>query len=216
MNMIVQNIIYRAYPKWSFERIDNICKWLQEILAAILYVSVFNGMYRYVRYNDNDAIIRSSMSIGYYCTIDIWFSRFELIVHHMFCIWLESLYHTIPQHHEDIFLISFVMVSTETSTFFLTVRNILLSNDLQWIRQYSWYPFVLDGTQVFILATFFYSRIYAFTRYIVLNHAFLQFYQNNAWKIYCIVYGLYCMNLYWFSLMSCKVYTRLSSKKYIK
>lgn len=215
--MIVQNIVYWLYPKYTYERIDNICKWIQEALACIMYIGVFQNVYKYVTYADNSAIEQSCIIVAYYCGVDIWFSRTEIVIHHIICIWLRHLYYITPEHHEDVYLFQYVMMSTEVSTVFLTVRNILLSKDLVCLRAYkTLYPIMLNSVQIMILISFFYTRIYAFTVHVIWNVAFLQFYDKCWLQRNILVYGLYYMNVYWFGIMLLNTVQRLFSKKHMK
>jgi hypothetical protein len=142
------------------------------------------------------------------CTIDFFFTKksYDIIFHHIFTLGLIHYVLNNPISNDDNikYSIFYSVLSTEISTNFLLINNIL--------RIYKHQSKINDINNIFFVFTFAYYRLYRFTKLLILNkqanEIFLYNSKNNFEIIifYFSLYGFYFLNIYWFKLIFSKVF----------
>jgi hypothetical protein len=172
-------------------------KQLQYIYLGISLFSCFCIM-------TNHYIIACSNIVGFMCFIDFYFvKKKDMILHHILV--LEMLHYM--NNHNDIEnrkeIVS-VILSTEISSIFLVLNNLLENNSsIVNIRNINRLAFV---------STFIYYRIYNYSYYLIfdknIHNTFIIYSRNNFeyYEIYIGLYGLFILNLYWCCIIFKKVF----------
>lgn len=195
--MIVPYILKKLYPDHK-ELIDNRIKWFQEGISLVPYAAGIYGIYSYMQ-NDMETVIKMPYFIVFHCFVDMFFCRYELMVHHaiiftMFYAW------TISESQEQGRTIEIItLMSTEMSTIFISIRNILLCEELKEYRKYSLHGTLVGVNDLLFAGVFFYTRIYLYSKNIIFNTEVLHFY--NSVMAYGVFYFLYVLNIYWFAII---------------
>ena len=158
----------------------------------------------------NSYIIICSNIVGCMCLVDLFFiKKTDMLIHHISVLGMLHYMNT----HSDIEIINDsipIALSTEISTIFLTLNNLLENSSAVIIKKINKIAFV---------STFFYYRIYNYLYYAVLNKdindAFYNHSKNNFeyCQIYIGQYVLFILNLYWSSLIFKKI---IFNNNYIK
>ena len=195
--MIVPYILKKLYPDHK-ELIDNRVKWFQEGISLVPYAAGIYGIYSYMQ-NDMETVIKMPYFIVFHCFVDMFFCRYELMVHHVIVLGMFYVWVTNESHSEERLIVVTTLFSTEVSTMFISIRNVLLCDELKEYRKYSLHGTLVGLNDVLFAGVFFYTRIYLFAKNIVLNVTFLAFY--NSWIIYGTFYLLYMLNIYWFAII---------------
>lgn len=196
--MIVPFLLKAYYPNHK-DIIDNRVKWFQEVISVVVCLCCFYGVSMYKCYNDSETLRLANMAVLSHSIIDLFFCRTELFVHHVVLITFFYLYYTYDHHHIDNDMVIATLMNTEISTMFITIRNILQSKELQWIQTKSYFPLIQNINDLLFAFTFGYTRIYCFTKYVILNYDYLHHY--NSIVVYSAFYCLYALNLYWFAII---------------
>jgi hypothetical protein len=143
----------------------------------------------------NFYIITCSNIVGVMCLIDFYFvKKKDMLLHHILVL---SMLHYMNNHSdiENRKEIVSVILTTETSTIFLTLNNLLENaSSLVNVKKINKIAFVLS---------FVYYRIYNYSYYLILDknihNTFFIYSRNNFefCEIYIGMYGLFILNLYW-------------------
>jgi hypothetical protein len=142
-------------------------------------------------------IITCSNIVGLMCFIDFYFvKKKDMLLHHTLI--LSMLYYMNNHSHENRKEIVSVILSTETSTIFLTLNNLLENTSLVNVKKINKIAFVIS---------FVYYRIYIYSYYLILDknihNTFFICSRNNFeyCQVYIGLYGLFFLNLYWFCII---------------
>ena len=147
----------------------------------------------------NFYIITCSNIVGVMCLIDFYFvKKKDMLLHHILVL---SMLHYMNNHSdiENRKEIVSVILTTETSTIFLTLNN-LLENASSLVN-------VKKINKIAFVSSFVYYRIYNYSYYLILDknihNTFLIYSRNNFeyCEIYFGIYGLFILNLYWGTLI---------------
>jgi hypothetical protein len=166
----------------------------QNIQLQFLYlgVSLLSSFCIITNFN----IITCSNIVGFTCLIDFYFvKKNDMRLHHMLVLCMIDYMnkHVDIKNRNDIV---YVILSTEISTVFLIMNNLL---DKMVIFK--------NINKLFFVFTFVYYRIYNYSYYLILDkniyNNFVIYSKNNFefYKIYIGVYGMFILNLYWFTLI---------------
>jgi len=170
---------------------------LQLIYLSISMVSCFCVMKDFY-------VVPCSNIVGLMCLIDFYFiKRKDMILHHFLVL---CMLHYMNNHVdiENRSKIVSVILSTEISTIFLTTNNLLEIKGNMVIAK--------NINKLLFVSTFFYYRICNYTYYLILDnniHKIFYYYSKNKFEfceIYIGIYGLFCLNLYWFGIIIKKMY----------
>lgn len=183
--MIYKNIIQKQSPNKQ----NN--KYLQCVYLSVALLSCYCVM-------TNSYIIHCSNFLGIVCFFDLYFiRRMDMFLHHVLVLSLLYSMH----NHSDIKtnneLIS-IILSSEISTIFLTINNLLENVNVNIIKKIN---------KVMFISTFFYYRIYNYGYQLILNkdiYNILSIYSANKFILYQKYYGihtLFILNLYWLWLI---------------
>jgi hypothetical protein len=149
-------------------------------------------------------VVPCSNIVGLMCLIDFYFiKRKDMILHHFLVL---CMLHYMNNHVdiENRSKIVSVILSTEISTIFLTTNNLLEIKGNMVIAK--------NINKLLFVSTFFYYRICNYTYYLILDnniHKIFYYYSKNKFEfceIYIGIYGLFCLNLYWFGIIIKKMY----------
>ena len=163
---------------------------------------------------NNFYIITCSNIVGVMCLIDFYFvKKKDMLFHHVLVL---SMLHYMNNHGdiENRKEIVSVILSTEISTIFLTLNNLIEKiSSIVSIKQ------IKEINKVAFVSTFVYYRIYNYSYYLILDkniHNIFFIYSRNNFEyceIYFGLYGLFILNLYW----SCLILKKIICKNiYIK
>ena len=139
-------------------------------------------------------LIECSNFVGLKCLFDLCVEkRKDFVLHHILVL---GMIHYLNQHSdiENLTAMISVILSTEISTIFLALNNLLEDS------------IVKNVNKMAFLSTFFYYRVYNYSYLLLdkdMNHSFLIHSRNNFeyCQVYTGIYGLFLLNLYWSSLI---------------
>jgi hypothetical protein len=153
-------------------------------------------------------IINCSYIVGLMCLIDFYFIKNkDMILHHtlvMCGLHYLNTHNDLKQKDE----ILSVLLSSEISTIFLTMNNLL---DNKVIIKNINKVIIKNINKCLFVSTFFYYRIYNYSYYLIFNKQiyiiFNKYSKNNFefFEIYIGIYGMFILNLYWSSLILNKI-----------
>lgn len=203
--MLVPFILKKMYPHHK-ETIDNRIKWFEEFLSAITYICCFYGLYIYHTENDFEFLKCMGLSVLIESIIDMLFCRFELLLHHCMIIPFYYYIYSINNHHHTLPQVYMTLITMETSTIFITTRNILNCDELKGFQQRlksetfdTVISYLKPANDLCFMCMFYYARVYLYTKNIILNDAFFSFYGNPG--VTFAFYVFYALNLYWFAII---------------
>jgi len=155
-----------------------------------------------VLYNTPEIVKCNLYLIAGHCITDLFFCTKDLTIHHISCIALSgiNLYYLLPNPNSEIINNTIVLASCELSTFFLVFNSYLSKKSIFY-----------NANQICFIGSFFYTRIYLFSKYLIYNQSLfniLALYLDNPIKsgiYYSALYTLYGLNIYWFSIMIKKI-----------
>lgn len=161
-----------------------------------MYLSISAGSTICI-FNDYD-VIKCSNIVGFMCLVDFYFvKKLDMIFHHVLVL-MAIHYMNIHPEIENRKDIVTAILSVETSTVFLTLRNLVSTSNSSLLKNCINYLFI---------STFFYYRIYNYYCCLITDkntHVQFNKYSKNTlslYQIYTGVYGLFILNLYWSSLI---------------
>ena len=143
----------------------------------------------------NFYVISCSNIVGLMCLIDFYFvKKSDMVMHHILVL---SMLHYMNNHNhiENRIEIVSVILSTEISTIFLTLNNLL--------ENISSFFIIKKINKIAFVSTFIYYRIYNYSYYLIMDknihNTFFIYSRNNFefCEIYIGLYGLFILNLYW-------------------
>lgn len=162
-------------------------QWIYFSISAGSTICIFN----------NFDVIQCSNMVGMMCLVDFYFvKKLDMIFHHVLVLMAIHYMNTHPEIETRKEIVK-ALLSVETSTVFLTLRNLVSTSNNRLLKNSIDYLFIY---------TFFYYRIYNYYCLITDNNTHLQFntYSKNTlylYQIYTGVYGLFILNLYWSGLI---------------
>ena len=168
-----------------------------------LFVSTISTICLLKNYN----VFLCSNGVTIYCIIDLCFlKRRDMILHHIFVLMMVfymNIHRNIPMLERDSIITT--ILSSEISTNFLIINNIL--NDFKWDSKIILENLLNKSNKIFFISTFFYFRLYKYISKLILNKEFyfvINTYSYNNYAnitIYCGIYGLFVLNIYWGKLI---------------
>jgi hypothetical protein len=151
--------------------------------------------------------------VGIMCLCDMWFvKKKDMMLHHILVLFLA---HYMNTHYSNPyrFKIMSALLSTEISTIFLTLHNMLENtascSSIVRIKQLNKLAFV---------STFVYYRLYNYS-YSLLNaevrNSYLIYSAGpfERWEVCSGIYGLFLLNVYWVALIAKKAVSDQTCKK---
>jgi hypothetical protein len=144
------------------------------------------------------------------CVFDLFLtSKKDILIHHSCVICFISIFQTgiFPSSSEHMQMKSILYLSaTEFSTAFLMLQDYIPKKSI--LRSINMYCFV---------SSFFYTRLYLVTRYLILEPEYHSFLQSVPFSYKCLlyssIYGLHLLNIYWGILILRKCFTITITKK---
>jgi hypothetical protein len=168
-----------------------------------LFVSTISTICLLKKYN----VFLCSNGVAMYCIIDLCFlKRRDMILHHIFVLMMVfymNIHRNIPILERDSIITT--ILSSEISTNFLIINNIL--NDFKWDSKIILENLLKKSNKICFISTFFYFRLYKYISKLILNKEFyfvINTYSYNNYAnitIYCGIYGLFVLNIYWGKLI---------------
>lgn len=189
--MLLLYVTNYFFPKIKTE---NLLKNFQNALClpVVLY-SVYATTHYY--YTNDPTYLKTAINIlKYYCAVDFALCTPDLALHHVSVIGLIATYQNNPQLLQLTSDSLSTLVSAELSTIFLIAKSYIKHPTSQTINN------------LLFIITFFYTRIYSYTKYLIYNNNLHQtFYENislfDYMSLQVCMYGLYTMNLYWAAII---------------
>jgi hypothetical protein len=187
--MILLHIINYFFPKPK----TNTENFLKNVQNAICLPVVLYSIYATTNYyyTNNTSNLETAINIiKYYCAVDFALCSQDLAIHHINVIGLITIYQNNLQLLQITSSGLSTIVSTEISTIFLIAKPYIKNPHMHTINN------------ALFIATFFYTRIYAYTTQLIYNQHLHETFYNTIPPIDYILmeaflYGLYIMNLYW-------------------
>jgi hypothetical protein len=178
-------------------------------LYALFFVSYsLYSIYDWITSSNTITLYNTSILMRYFLSFDVLFCSNDLIIHHIaaisiihssiICTSINSNLLPIFYSNDQFPFYVTIIYSTELSTLFLIFKSLAnqfkIKNKLTAIND------------LLFLTTFVYTRIYLYSRYLILNKQMYNLFQENLSPLYnniicASVYTLYILNLYWFSLI---------------
>lgn len=143
----------------------------------------------------NYHVITCANIVGLMCLVDLCFiKKNDMRLHHILVLCMLHYMNVHPNIKNRNEIVSTIL-STEVSTIFLTMNNLLDNlNNLVILKKIN---------KCFFVSTFVYYRIYNYSCYLIFDknthYIFLNYSKNNFefYKIHIGIYGLFLLNLYW-------------------
>lgn len=159
------------------------------------WISIFSiySISYYFLYEDIYYLLLNVYVVVFQCSYDIflWHSNSSAL-HHMFVLLFTSYFVTTEIPIEDCIKLVLTILSTEISTLFLVIKI--------WLEQLQMQQTMVFGVNMaFFLLSFVYTRLYLYTKFVILNP---QTYNLNLpFFPYIGLYGLFALNIYWVMIM---------------
>jgi hypothetical protein len=195
----------------SFEKRDFLegkCKLIQNLYH--LFVVSYSI---YAFFTSDEEIINAIHYIKWHCVIDLLFCSRGMLLHHFIIFIISINLINLPQiFHENTTRERAVFLSTEISSFFMIIRNIIPENIFLYER-------LLAINDLLFVALFFYTRIFQYSHFLIYNNnlyekieTFINPFQGNI-LIFCL-YSFYILNICW-SFIIVKRFVKLYIFKYL-
>lgn len=175
--------------------------------SITLFVSGISTACIIAKYN----LINCSYFVGIYCIFDLYYviqqKNISMIIHHLYVIALLYFsFRLINEKNIEIETIVNAILSTEISTNFLIMKNILSKNNIIGC--------IVHINNLLFVVTFFYYRLYNYGIKVVVSKPLWYIVINNFTNmetifLYFSLYGLFFLNIYWFVLILKKIYHTL-------
>jgi len=162
-----------------------------------------------------------------YLTFDLFFSKNDALFHHIFSIFLTSTVITCGiKNTDDRIALSEPLMKTEISTIFLLLRIIMEEKAPEMIKKNTVVKTLHNINNFVFIVTFVKFRIFDLYFDVIKNKEYHHtvgkyYYDNNGqyffWKelqFYIGIFGLYSINIYWFSLICKKIYKQFVIPKF--
>ena len=204
--MIIQKII-NILPE-TIKKINLIKIYIAFIISSIIsFLSIF--------YN-NDYSLKLCLNIFMkYVVIDVFFSSPELVIHHILgylsCQYILENNIDFMQNNK----IYKTFFNTELSTIFLSIKLLIdwYKTDIEKTKYNKLIKIYYPINDLIFLYLFYKLRIYDYFYNIIQNeNTYIEIYNNinnsiiKNIKIYSSIYGLFILNIYWFSIICKKLY----------
>ena len=195
----------RANP--LVEKYENIASFFTASISLVSLVAY--------KYFDITTLLQPTTFVVFsYCFVDLFFCKKDLFIHHL--LTLSGIYfcyiHSVDI--EDTKSVYFSIISTELSSLFL-ILNIWLSDSKNTIMK------TIKGINyILLISAFVKLRVYDYYYVITNPETYASFSKYtagniiNSLHIYSSLFGLFIMNLYWFSII-CKMIYKSIIIKYI-
>jgi hypothetical protein len=188
---------------------------VQNSYALVVLSCCMYNLCCYHIYNDFSRIYLSFSILSNYMLFDLLIcSDFTIYVHHIACI--------VGTHiiiNNEVFYLSIkpqvvLFLTTEMSTFFLTIRCIFsifkTNNNTVTVTKF------LQIVDALFVSSFFYTRIYLFYNYIILSERFYELFHEhlNPTREYLLiwcVFTLFTLNIYWGCIIIKKIFKPIQS-----
>lgn len=152
--------------------------------------------------------------ISLQCLTDMLFCKNEFYLHHISVLLLTTFMYM--KQLENVEGQVLTLISTEFSTIFFTTRSILNDNPLPFHMNKITLEKIRSAVDNLFVCTFFYTRIYSYSRYLIFNKQFNQYMMMNYtntpisfFHFYGANYVLYFLNVYWFCIILKKLFKRV-------
>lgn len=175
--------------------------------VAVLSVVAYT-MYLYF----TDSILLCNKALITYFAVDIFFSQPEAVLHHTLCLLSLSCRSIYGFSDAESIVMLKPMIKTEVSTIFLLLK--IMYEQHRWDNKIVKTLYYINN--FLFIATFVKTRIWDLTFYSMLdpevhdiNRLYLQDSILRNLHFYVGFFGLYVMNLYWFSIICRKMFKEL-------
>jgi hypothetical protein len=183
-----------------------------DVQTVYLSVSIFSTLCVIT----NCYVIICSNIVGMMCFIDLFIvKKKDMVIHHLFVLIMLQYMNTHPEIENREQIVS-VILSTEISTIFLIINNLLNRNNSESF--YKCNKIILTNVnRLFFITTFMYYRVYSYYVCLLSNkeiHTTLFVYSKSKFQlfeIYLGIYGLFILNLYWTILIFIKLKKSIKS-----
>jgi hypothetical protein len=172
-------------------------------LYALFFVGYsLYSIYDWITTSSIESLFNTSVYLKIFLITDLLLCSKELVVHHICSIILIQTGISIFFSNNTLYYYIAIIYSTELSTLFLIFKSLAdqfkIKNKLTTIND------------LLFLTTFVYTRIYLYSKYLILDNKLYDVIQENLSplqnNIICVcVYTLYILNLYWFSIIIKKI-----------
>lgn len=191
--MLLLHITNYFFPNYKTQT-ENFLKNVQNTLCLpVVLLSVYATTHYY--YTNDPTYLKTAINIlKYYCAIDFAFCTQDLAIHHISVIGLITTYQRNPQLLQLTTDSLSTLVFAEFSTIFLIAKPYIKNPTTQTINN------------LLFISTFFYARIYSYTKYLIYYQPLHQTFYDNVplfdyITLQVCMYGLYAMNLYWAAII---------------
>jgi len=151
---------------------------------------------------NNFYLVSCSNVVGCMCFIDLFIvKKKDMILHHLFVLSMLHYMNTHPEFENRNKVVS-IILSTEISTIFLIVNNLLNRYNSENYKN-STKMVVSSLNRLFFVSTFMYYRVYKYYYFLIsdkiIQSNFVRYSRGKIqlFEIYIGVYGLFILNLYW-------------------
>jgi hypothetical protein len=159
-----------------------------------------------------DSIILCNKVLTTYFAVDILFAQPEAAMHHTLCLLSLSCKDAYGFSDTEAIIMLKPMIKTEVSTIFLLLK--IMYEQHRWDNRIVKTLYYIND--LLFIATFVKTRIWDLTFYSMLDpevHQFNRLYLQDSilrnLHFYVGFFGLYVMNLYWFSIICRKMFKEL-------
>ena len=202
--MLIKRFLPDNIPKVQVLRFQN-------MYALCVMTRVMKGLCDYYLNDDYESVTASINALCYYVTFDMLFCEKIIYFHHFLCGTLGYLYFNNSEATHASKDFCALILTTEVSTFFLTLRVML--EDVKHLNIYTKRAYY--AVSAFFSITFFYFRFYVYInamrsdQYALLLSTISYF---NRGVLKFGLNGLLLLNIYWGSLILKSIYRTICPK----
>jgi hypothetical protein len=203
--MLIQRFLPTDIPKaWLLQ--------FQNIYAACVLTRVMKSLLDFYFYKNYESIIDSFRVITYYVSFDMLFCEKIMYLHHTFCWVLAYSYFNNLEASYAAKGFCTLVLTTEISTYFLTLRAML--EDAKHLNIYTKRAYDVLG--ILFSLTFFYFRFYVYINALKMEE-YMVYLSTMTWfdnfALQFGLNGLLLLNIYWGRLILKMYYRMVYPKK---
>jgi hypothetical protein len=172
--------------------VQSMFKAIQNTYCLIIVSYVTYALFT----RDIPLYLRVGKIIQWQCIFDMLLCSPELVIHHLFAIGIMHPFLTTPGLEMHTHNEMSTILSTELSTIFLVLRNIIPTK----------YKRLGAINNAIFIATFVYTRLYTYSTQLIYSehvHYMLTTYlpPSKSMLLFTSLYGLYFLNIYWAAII---------------
>lgn len=203
--MFIQQFLPAYIPKAHLLQFQN-------MYAGYVLSHVMRSLFNFYVNDDGESTIDSIRLLAYYVSFDLLFCEKIMYIHHTLCLCLGYVVFNNLEAYYASKEFGALILSSEVSTYFLTLRAMLEESK----HSHIYIKRAYDTVSVIFSLTFFYFRFYVFTNALQMEQ-YTEFRSAMSWFDSAMLQfglsGLLLLNIYWGRLILKMCYRMVYPKK---